>query len=111
MTASSEFPALQEAAQVIDQLDGHRQRQALAFLAERYGWNLQPAAKKITPTPNPSNRAGFAAVEQLADLLDGLNAAQQGQAVAFFAARYGAKVGTAYKPPAGGFKPRRKFSR
>lgn len=109
--AASEFPALQEAAQVIDQLDGHRQRQALAFVAERYGWNLQPAAKKITPAPSMNNRSEFAAVEQLADLLDGLSHGQQSQAMAFFAARYGAKVAASYKPPSRGFSPKRKYTR
>jgi len=38
----SEFPAIAAAAQVVGQLDGHRQRQVCAFLAARYGWNLQP---------------------------------------------------------------------
>lgn len=111
MNAVSEFPALEEAAGIVDQLDGHRQRQALAFIAERYGWNLQPAAKKIIPAPSKSNRSEFAAIEQLADLLDALSSDQQGQAVAFFGARYGAKIGAAYKPPSRGFSPKRKYSR
>jgi hypothetical protein len=62
------IPGAEEAAQVLDQLDPHRQRQALALVAERYGSNLQPAAKKITPTPSPNNRSEFVAVEQVADL-------------------------------------------
>lgn len=69
----SKFPALEEATQILGPLDGHRQRQVMAFVFERYGWNLQPAAKKIAPAPtSPTNRSEFVAVEQLADLLDGV---------------------------------------
>ena len=113
MTATdvSEFPAIAAVAQVVDQLDGHRQRQVCAFFAERYGWNLQPAAKKITPTPSPNNRSEFAAIEQIAELIDPLNADQQRQAVTFLGARYSWKMAAAYKPPGKGFAPRRKFSK
>ena len=48
MTDVSEFPAMARAAEILDGLNGHRQRQAFAFLAERYGWSLQPSGKKIT---------------------------------------------------------------
>ena len=99
------------AVEILDQLDSHRQRQAFAFLAERYGWNLQPSTKKTTATPNVNNRSEFAAIESAADELDGLPSDQQGQAVALLAARYGAKVGTSYKPPSKGFAPKRKYSR
>jgi hypothetical protein len=99
------------AAEILDALDGHRQRQAFAFVAERYGWNLQPAAKKITPAPNPNNRSEFAAIEAAADELDKLGREEQGQAVAFFAARYGAKVTSSYKPPSKGFAPKRSYKR
>jgi hypothetical protein len=111
MTDVSEFPAIAAAAQVVDQLDGHRQRQVCAFFAERYGWNLQPSAKKITPSPNPNNRSEFAAIEQIAELIDPLNADQQRQAVTFLGARYDWKLASSYKPPAGGFRPKRKFTK
>ncbi len=110
-TDVSEFPALQEAARILDALDGHRQRQACAFFAERYGWNLQPSAKKITFSPNTNNRSEFAAIEQIAELIDPLNADQQRQAVTFLGARYSWKMAAAYKPPGKGFAPRRKFSK
>lgn len=64
-------------AEILDALDGHRQRQAFALLAERYGWNLQPAAEKTTPTPSHSNRSEFAAIEAAADELDQLSADRQ----------------------------------
>ena len=107
----SEFPAMARAAEILDQLDGHRQRQAFAFLAERYGWNLQPSGKKITASPNKSNRSEFAAIETATEELDELTPDQQRQAVALLAARYGAKVAASYKPPSKGFGPRKKFSR
>ena len=111
MTDVSEFPALQEATQILDALDGHRQRQVCAFCAERYGWNLQPSAKKITSSQNPNNRSEFAAIEQIAELIDPLNVDQQRQAVTFFGARFGWKVATSHKPPSKGFVPRRKHTR
>ena len=107
----SEFPAIASAAQVVDQLDGHRQRQVCAFLAARYGWNLQPSGKKIAPAPSPNNRSEFAAIETATEELDQLTADQQRQAVALLAARYSWKVTTDYKPPAGGFRPKRKFTK
>jgi hypothetical protein len=110
-TDVSEFPAIANAAQVVDQLDGHRQRQVCAFFAERYGWNLQPSAKKITLSPNPNNRSEFAAIEQIAELIDPLNADQQRQAVTFLGARYGWKMASSHKPPSKGFGPRKKFTR
>ena len=110
-TDISEFPAMARTAQMLDQLDGHRQRQAFAFLAERYGWNLQPSGKKITANPSPNNRSEFAAIETTAEELDELTTDQQRQAVALLAARYSWKVSAAYKPPAGGFRPKRKFTR
>lgn len=111
MTSTPEFPAMARAAEILDQLDGHRQRQAFAFLAERYGWNLAPAAKKITPSPNPNNRSEFPAMEAAAELLDELTGDQQGQAVALMAARYSWKVAASYKPPAKGFGPKRSYKR
>ena len=112
MTDVSQFPALEEATQILSPLDGHRQRQVLAFVFERYGWNLQPSAKKIAPAPtSPTNRSEFVAVEQLADLLDGVATGQHGPAIAFLAANYGAKVAAAYKPPPGGFGKKRKFTK
>jgi len=111
MTQTAEFPAMARASEILDALDGHRQRQAFAFLAERYGWNLQPATKKITPAPGQGNRSEFAAIEAVADELDELGREEQGQAVAFFAARYGAKVASSYKPPSRGFAPKRKHTR
>jgi hypothetical protein len=111
MTDVSEFPAIAAAAQVVDQLDGHRQRQVCAFLAARYGWNLQPSAKKVAPAPNPDNRSEFAAIETTTEELDQLTADQQRQAVALLAARYSLKVTADYKPPSGGFKPKRKFTK
>ena len=111
MNDVSEFPALQEATQILDALDGHRQRQVCAFCAERYGWNLQPSAKKITSSPNPNNRSEFAAIEQIAELIDPLNTDQQRQAVSFFGARFGWKVATSYKSPAKGFGPRKKYTK
>jgi hypothetical protein len=111
MTEVSEFPAMARTAEILDGLDAHRQRQAFAFLAERYGWNLQPAAKKITPAPSPNNRSEFAAIETAAEQLDELGPDQQRQAVALLAARYGAKVVSSYKPPPRGFAPRRKHTR
>jgi hypothetical protein len=111
MTDVSEFPAIAAVAQVVDQLDSHRQRQVCGFFAERYGWNLQPSAKKITFSPNPNNRSEFAAIEQIAELIDPLNADQQRQAVTFLGARYGWKVASSYKPPSRGFAPRRKYTR
>jgi hypothetical protein len=112
MTADiSEFPAMARAAEILDALDGHRQRQAFAFLAERYGWNLQPAAKKSTPAPNPDNRSEFAAIETAAEQLDELGPDQQRQAVALLAARYSWKVAASHKPPSKGFAPRRTFKR
>jgi hypothetical protein len=110
-TDVSEFPAIGSAAQVVDQLDPHRQRQVCAFVAERYGWNLQPSGKKITFSPNPNNRSEFAAIEQIAELIDPLNADQQRQAVTFLGARFGWKVASSYKLPGKGFAPRRKFSK
>jgi hypothetical protein len=111
MNDLAEFPAIANAAQVVDQLDGHRQRQVCAFLAARYGWNLQPSAKKIAPAPNPDNRSEFAAIETATEELDQLTADQQRQAVALLAARYSWKVTTDYKPPGKGFAPRKKFTR
>ena len=112
MTADvSEFPAIAAAAQVVGQLDGHRQRQVCAFLAARYGWNLQPSAKKIELAPNPDNRSEFAAIETATEELDQLTADQQRQAVALLAARYSWKVTTDYKPPSRGVAPKRKFTR
>ena len=111
MNDVSEFPAMAQAAQILDQLDGHRQRQAFAFLAERYGWNLQPAGKRIPATPSRNNRSEFAAIESAAEELDELSPDQQRQAVALLAARYSWKVSAAYKPPSKGFAPRRKFSK
>lgn len=46
-------------AEQLDPLDEKRQRQVLAFLAERYGMNLQPAVKPIRSggfKPNPKRR-------------------------------------------------------
>ena len=106
-----EFPAIARAVEILDQLDGHRQRQVFAFLAERYGWSLQPSPKKIVVTPSPNNRSEFPAIEQAAELLDELTNGQQGQAVALFAARYGCKVSAAYKPPKRGFAPKRKYTK
>jgi hypothetical protein len=111
MTEISEFPAIANAAQVVDALDGHRQRQVCAFLAARYGQNLQPSAKKIAPAPNPNNRSEFAAIETATEELDQLTADQQRQAVALLAARYSLKVTADYKPPAGGFTRKRKFTK
>ena len=111
MTDVSEFPAIANAAQVVDQLDDHRQRQVCAFLAARYGMNLQPSTKKIAPAPNPNNRSEFAAIETTTEELDQLTPDQQRQAVALFAARFNLKVAADYKPPAGGFRPKRKFSK
>ena len=110
-TDVSEFPAIAQAAEILDQLEPHRQRQAFAFLAERYGWNLAPSPKKILPTPTPNNRSEFPAIEQAAELLDQLTTSQQGQAVALMAARYGWKYAASHKPPARGFAPKRKFSK
>jgi hypothetical protein len=107
----SEFPAIAAAAQVVDPLDAHRQRQVLGFVFERYGWNLQPSGKKIATTASPNNRSEFAAIEEAVEHLDQLTPAQQGQAVALLATRYSCKVSASYKPPAGGFKPKRKFSK
>jgi hypothetical protein len=109
--AVSEFPAMAQVAAVLDQLDPHRQRQAFAFLAERYGWNLAPSPKKIAPGASPHNRSEFPAIEQAAEVLDELTADQQRQAVALLAARYSWKVASSYKPPARGFVPKRKFSK
>jgi hypothetical protein len=113
MTATdvSEFPALQEATQILDALDGHRQRQVCAFCAERYGWSLQPSAKKITSSPNPNNRSEFAAIEQITELLDPLNDDQHRQAVTFFGVRFGWKVTSSHKPPSRAFAPRRKYTK
>jgi hypothetical protein len=112
MTADvSEFPAMARAAEILNALDGHRQRQAFAFVAERYGWSLQPAAKKITPAPNRKNRSEFAAIETATDELDQLSPDQQPQAVALLAARYSWKVSAAYKPPSRGFAPRKRYTK
>jgi hypothetical protein len=111
MTAASEFPDLQEATQVIDQLDEHRRRQVMAFGFERYGFSLQPSAKKIIPTPNPNNRSEFAALEQLTDILDRIGSGQHGPAIAYLAANFGAKVAPSYKPSSGGFSKKRRFSK
>jgi hypothetical protein len=104
----SEFPAIAHAAH---QLDPHRQRQVCAFLAERYGYSLQPGAKKITVTPSKNNRSEFAAIETATEELDALTPDQQRQAVAILAGRFHWKVAAAYKPPSGGFKPKRKLSK
>jgi len=68
-TVVLEFPPLQEATQVLAALDGHRQ--VCVFFAERYGWNSQPSAKKITFGPNSNNCSEFAAMW--------LRASQRGQ--------------------------------
>lgn len=111
MNTVSEFPAFERVARVVDPLDAHRQRQVFAFIAERYGWNVQPTARKILPAMNPENRSEFAAIETITDELDPLTKEQQGQAIALLAARYGAKVIASYKPPARGFSPQRKFGK
>ena len=111
MTDVSEFQAIASAAQVVDQLDGHRKRQVCAFLAARYGWNLQPAGKRTTLAPNPHNRSEFAAIETATDELDQLTTDQQRQAITLLAARYEWKITADYKPPAPGPGPRRKFSK
>lgn len=107
----SEFPAMAQVAQILDALDGHRQRMAFAFLAERYGWNLSPTPKKILATPNPNNRSEFPAIEQAAELLDELSSDQQRQAVALLASRYNWKVAASFKPPSKGFAPKRKYTK
>lgn len=112
MTADvSEFPAIANAAQVVDQLDPHRQRQVCAFLAARYGWNLQPSAKKVTTAASPNNRSEFAAIETATEELDQLTADQQRQAITLLAARYDWKITADYKAPARGFGPRKKYTR
>ena len=111
MTDVSEFPAIANAAQVVDQLDPHRQRQVCAFLAARYGWNLQPAGKRITPAPNPNNRSEFAAIETATEELDQLTADQQRQAITLLASRFEWKIAADYKPPARGFAPKRSHKR
>jgi hypothetical protein len=40
MTAVSVLPAIASAAQVIEDLDPHRQRQVCTFIAERYGYGM-----------------------------------------------------------------------
>jgi hypothetical protein len=111
MTDVSEFPAIAAAAQVVDQLDGHRQRQVCAFLAARYGWNLQPSAKKFATAASPNNRSEFAAIKTATEELDQLTADQQRQAITLLAARYDWKVTADYKPPSGGFTRKRKFTK
>ncbi|MDR3690905.1 MAG: hypothetical protein P4L46_16115 [Fimbriimonas sp.] len=93
----------------MDALDGHRQRQVCAFIAERYGLNLQPSAKKSTFNPNPNNRSEFAAIEQIAELIDPLSADQQRQAVTFFGVRFGWRVASSHKPPSKAFGPKRGY--
>jgi hypothetical protein len=110
-TDGSEFPAIARATEVLDKLDDHRQRQVFAFLAERYGWNLQPTAKKIMLTPSRNNALEFPTLQEAAELLDELTADQQRQSVALIAARYNCKVAAAYKPPARGFGPKRKYTK
>jgi hypothetical protein len=111
-TNVSEFPAFERVTQAVDNLvDPHRQRQVCAFLAARYGWNLQPSAKKLAANPNPNNRSEFAAIETTTEELDPLTPDQQRQAVALLGARYSWKITQDYKPPAGGFTRKRKFSK
>lgn len=56
MTGIVEFPVIARAAEILDQIDSHRLRRRHRLLAERYGWNLQPAEKKITPVVCKHNR-------------------------------------------------------
>lgn len=56
-----EFAAIEACAELLDQLEEHKQRQVMAMLAERYGLNLQPAVKPIRSAyrPNPKRARSY----------------------------------------------------
>jgi hypothetical protein len=111
VTAAPEFPTLAQAAELLNKLDEHRRRQALAMLAERYGFNLPPSQKRIERTTGKGNASEFPAMEEAAELLDGLSAQQQELALGYLVGLSSWKIQPAFKPPPRGFSSRRKHTR
>ena len=54
-TDVSEFAVREQVAKVLLRLDEHRRRQTLAFLAERFGWNLAPSKTRIPDISPPAS--------------------------------------------------------